>query len=121
LCRRLIKITDDDRGDFVLHEEGDSLCRWYQSLDKKRAREKRGELARLKKEPETEDGWTKWFRPYMKRYRLGCCDCGLVHNVDFRIVREGRRFHVEIRAQRNYRSTAGCRRNLSIRISRRTR
>ena len=33
------------------------------------------------------DGWTDWQRPVMRGYRLGCCDCGLVHDIDFRVVR----------------------------------
>lgn len=35
-----------------------------------------------------EDGWTDWEQPVMepRRYRLACCDCGLVHNFEFRVV-----------------------------------
>lgn len=28
----------------------------------------------------------EWIKPQMKNYYLGCCDCGLVHRMDFRIV-----------------------------------
>lgn len=27
-----------------------------------------------------------WVRPEMSGFKLKCCDCGLVHNVDFAIV-----------------------------------
>ena len=56
------------------------------------------------------DGWTDWELPVMRRYRLGCCDCGLVHDFDFRIVTVGGRKRIQLRARRNNRSTAGCRR-----------
>ena len=63
-------------------------------------------MARMVREKELANGWTKWLRPVMRRYRMGCCDCGLVHDVDFR-VEDGQ---VLFRARRNKRSTAGMRR-----------
>lgn len=33
------------------------------------------------------DGWTEWISPTMRGYRLSCCDCGLVHNFDFKAVK----------------------------------
>lgn len=27
----------------------------------------------------------KWFRPIKNGFKMGCCDCGLVHRVDFKI------------------------------------
>lgn len=48
----------------------------------------------------------EWIRPAMRGFRDACCDCGLVHKVDFRIV-DGR---VELRAYRDARATAGVRR-----------
>ena len=35
--------------------------------------------------PAGEDGWTDW-QPPQRHYRLGCCDCGLVHDMEFRLV-----------------------------------
>ena len=32
------------------------------------------------------DGWTDWQMP-VRHYRMGCCDCGLVHDVEFRVVK----------------------------------
>jgi hypothetical protein len=53
----------------------------------------------------TEDGWTRWVRP-LPRYRMRCCDCLVVHDVEFR-VEDG---EVEFRARRNERATAASRR-----------
>jgi hypothetical protein len=62
----------------------------------------------------------------MKRYRMGCCDCGLVHELDFRVVRvvkkrrdgsmetepvSAKEFRIEFRARRNEKSTSQLRRN----------
>lgn len=34
-----------------------------------------------------EDGWTDWQKPIMRSYLLQCCNCNLIHSVDFRVVR----------------------------------
>lgn len=34
----------------------------------------------------TEDGWSEWQFPIHKGYLMQCCDCGLVHEVDFKVV-----------------------------------
>ena len=28
----------------------------------------------------------EWTRPRMRNFREQCCDCGLIHRLDFRIV-----------------------------------
>lgn len=48
----------------------------------------------------------EWVRPVRRGYRMRCCDCGLVHVMDFR-VRDGR---AELRAFRDNRATAAIRR-----------
>ena len=58
----------------------------------------------LKSYPNVESG--EWIQPVRTGYKMRCCDCGLVHRLDFRILR-GR---VQIRAQRDNRATAACRR-----------
>jgi hypothetical protein len=74
------------------------------------------------------DGWTKWITPIMRGYRLGCCDCGLVHNVRFRVLRVTRRYgkgvfastlcartknlRVEMKISRNERATSQMRRHM---------
>ena len=52
----------------------------------------------------------EWTRPIRRGYRARCCDCGLVHQVDFRIVREGRVRRIELRARRDNRATGQSRR-----------
>ena len=48
----------------------------------------------------------EWVQPRRRGYKLACCDCGLVHRLDFRLWR-GR---VQFRAFRNERSTGQMRR-----------
>ena len=52
----------------------------------------------------------EWVTPKMQGYRMSCCDCGLVHELDFKVKRWGRGFKVVFRARRNARATAGIRR-----------
>lgn len=47
----------------------------------------------------------QWIQPVRKGYRMACCDCGLVHEMDFRIYK-GR---VQFRARRHPRATGGKR------------
>jgi hypothetical protein len=67
--------------------------------------------------------WSPWEVPVPRGYRLACCDCGLVHEMDFKIEhvpvkREGaKRFRkhkngsVLFRVARDNRATAGLRRH----------
>jgi len=48
----------------------------------------------------------EWEAPAMRGYKLMCCDCGLVHRMDFKI-RDG---YVEFRAARDPRATKAARR-----------
>jgi len=50
----------------------------------------------------------EWVQPVKKGYKMACCDCGLVHVVDFRIYK-GR---VQLRAFRDNRKTAAKRRHM---------
>lgn len=50
----------------------------------------------------------QWVQPQRKGYKMSCCDCGLVHTVDFRVFK-GR---VQLRAWRNERSTGQIRRHM---------
>ncbi len=47
----------------------------------------------------------EWFRPPMKGFREQCCDCQLIHRVNFRI-KDGR---VEFQAFRDGCATGGAR------------
>lgn len=52
----------------------------------------------------------EWVKPVMKGYKMMCCDCGLVHVIEFRVIKWGRGRKVIFRASRNNRSTALSRR-----------
>lgn len=56
----------------------------------------------------------EWIQPVRRGYRMACCDCGLVHLVDFRIV-GGR---VQFRAARATKATSDRRRRHRIRVKR---
>ena len=53
----------------------------------------------------TEDG--EWIQPVTEGYKISCCDCGLVHKLDFRISEEGK---IQFRASRDNRATGQRRR-----------
>lgn len=75
---------------------------------------------------EHEDGqWSEAVAPATHGYKLACCDCGLVHDIEFdavRVVKEHpdgsfdykeldpSKYRVVFRARRNKRSTALVRR-----------
>ena len=33
------------------------------------------------------DGWSPWVSPKMEGYKMQCCGCGLVHEIDFKVVK----------------------------------
>jgi len=49
----------------------------------------------------------EWIAPVHRKFKLMCCDCSLVHNLDFRYDQAGK---VEFRIRRNERATAAARR-----------
>jgi hypothetical protein len=53
-------------------------------------------VKRIHVERETANGWSRWLQPVRRGYLMACCDCGLVHRLDFRVV-AGR---AQFRAQR---------------------
>ena len=77
---------------------------------------------RVKFKPETTKNgiWTDWIRPVMNKYHMMCCDCGLVHTINFRAieiikvykngVKQGKvlpknKFQVEMKMYRNNKLT----------------
>ena len=52
----------------------------------------------------------EWVQPVRRGYKLACCDCGLVHTMDFRIYK-GR---AQFRVFRNDRSTGQIRRWMKV-------
>lgn len=49
-------------------------------------------------------------RPVMTGYKMRCCDCSLVHVLNFEIVEVDDELRVEFTAFRDNRATAACRR-----------
>ena len=47
-----------------------------------------------------------WITPVRKNFKMICCDCGLVHDADFRIKNR----KIQFRVRRNNHSTANTRR-----------
>lgn len=83
-------------------------------------------MARPERYEVDEDGWTEWIPPVMNGYRMTCCDCGLVHEMDFKateivkrkasgslLVRDlnPKKYQVTFRARRHNRATAATRRH----------
>jgi Zn-finger protein len=75
---------------------------------------------------ENQNGWTDWVILTKEGYKLACCDCGLVHDMDFKIVdiikenengtfetkaHKNKKLEIMFRASRNNRSTGQLRRN----------
>ncbi len=49
----------------------------------------------------------EWIQPVEKGYKLRCCDCGLVHKIDFEIFKG----NIQFRMWRDDRATAQIRRH----------
>jgi hypothetical protein len=41
----------------------------------------------MKHDVENEADWTEWIQPEMSSYTMVCCDCGLVHELQFQVFR----------------------------------
>lgn len=54
----------------------------------------------------------EWVQPVRRRYKFECCDCGLVHAMNFRLVANdhGPGKKIQFQAFRNERATAAARR-----------
>lgn len=88
-------------------------------------------MANIKVEQEVNGKWSRWVPPLMKGYKMACCDCGLVHDMEFKIVRVTKtmkdgswlyepvkgKYRVMFRASRNKRSTGQVRRHKPSRQS----
>ena len=42
----------------------------------------------------------EWIQPRRKNYYAKCCDCGLVHKIEFRLVGTKKRRIIQLRAKR---------------------
>ena len=47
---------------------------------------------RIKKITAKKGGFCEWQYPIMKGYRMQCCDCGLIHKVEFKVIKIIKRF-----------------------------
>lgn len=63
----------------------------------------------MTKYPYAEDG--EWFNPSRKKFRHMCCDCSLVHAVDFKLEDTAKGKQIYIKFERDNRATATARRN----------
>jgi hypothetical protein len=66
-------------------------------------------------------GFSRWVQPQMGKYFMACCDCGLVHEMQFRVVpgavkglNAGQQMHVQFRARRAPKYTARERKQMGI-------
>jgi hypothetical protein len=58
-----------------------------------------------------------WEQPIMHGYQMVCCDCGLVHGMDFRVLFDKKgKPHVQFRANRITRLTARWRKQQRITV-----
>lgn len=53
-------------------------------------------------------GFTRWIRPTMRGYMMACCDCGLVHELQFRVGKvrnrwKDGRWNADLLPNRDYR------------------
>lgn len=80
-----------------------------------------------KQHTENDDGYCDWETPVMEGYKMACCDCGLVHEVDFGVLEIEEhlpngdwkavelpkdKYRVQMRMKRNNRSTGQMRRHM---------
>ncbi len=70
---------------------------------------------RYKQEVAGKRGWSRWIFPIHgmgnKNYRLACCDCHLVHDMQFRVVNIAGKDKVSFKVKINKRATAAMRRD----------
>lgn len=55
-------------------------------------------------------GWSRWVKPKRGGYKMMCCDCGLVHEMQFDYVRKRSGVFIIFRARRHERATSASRR-----------
>lgn len=54
----------------------------------------------------------EWARPTMKGHKMMCCDCGLVHQVDFKVIHWGKGHKVLLKSKLLKRATGQARRHM---------
>ena len=67
---------------------GEAITILRQALDTDLARVGEvGVWGECEPQEEVEDGWCDWVCPKPRGYLMQCCDCELIHEVDFRVAR----------------------------------
>jgi hypothetical protein len=81
-------------------------------------------------EGNNENSWSDWLKPRMEKYQMACCDCGLVHTLAFKVLKQGKlvkeytdgnhiyeyvevknpKYQVSLKARRDNRATGQLRR-----------
>lgn len=60
---------------------------------------------------------SEWVQPKRKYYYMGCCDCGLVHKIEFALAKRGARNFILLRAWRDEKATKRLRKRDNIRVT----
>lgn len=66
--------------------------------------------------PQVYDG--EWVQPVRRGYRLQCCDCCLIHVINFRLKKHGKGFLIQLQAFRDDRATARQRKRQKVKVKR---
>lgn len=63
----------------------------------------------------------EWVTPIRRGYKFACCDCGLVHRMALRLMKNdhGPGLKIQFRAERDARATGQMRRHMKKTLSRR--
>ena len=67
-------------------------------------------MAKFKQHYAGKGGWSEWVYPNRRLYKMACCDCGLVHDMQFKLLPRGLGKAIVFRARRNNKSTGQMRR-----------
>jgi hypothetical protein len=64
----------------------------------------------IKHEVENESDWSEWVNPYSEQYFMKCCDCGLVHEMQFKVAKYSEGDECEFVADANLQAVFRARR-----------
>lgn len=56
----------------------------------------------------------EWVQPVRRGYRMACCDCGLVHRLNFRLISNKRGHFIQFQVFRHERATGQVRRHMGV-------
>lgn len=43
---------------------------------------------KFRQEHAVDGDWSRWVQPVMRKYLMACCDCGLVHEMQFQALQQ---------------------------------